>query len=142
MLYVALPGELWAVHRVELYVEGVPEDLAQQGREALGHYGALAGGTAHLLIRDGIALPSSLHDWGSAQDRPAAELGGWEPTLITIDGAAHLALRRDFDDVRAFATTFVAEHLLVLAPASEEVIRLVFRNDLDAPPQGWDQFGS
>jgi hypothetical protein len=141
LLYAALPGELWAVHRQELYTEGVPEDLAQQGRETLGHYGALASGTAHLLIGDEITLPPSLHEWGFAPDRPAAELGGWEPTLITIDGGAHLALRRDLDELRVFATTFGAEHLLALTPASEEVVRLVFRDDLDAPAPGWDQFG-
>ena len=30
---------------------------------------------------------------------------------------------------------------MVLTPASEEVVRLVHRDDLDAPPQGWDQSG-
>lgn len=142
MVYASRAGQLWAVHRLDLYVEGVPENLAQQGREALGQYGASAGDAAYVLIRDNVVLPPSLQEWGFARDRPAADLGGWEPTLITIDGDAHLALRRDFDEVRAFATTFVDEHLLVLAPASEEVVRLVSRDDLDAPTPGWDQFGS
>ena len=140
MLY-SCAGELWAVHRQGLAIPGVPEDLAQQARELLGDYGSLAGGTGHLLLGDGVALPPSLEKWASARDRPAAELGGWEPTLVTIDDGAHLALRRDFDDLRAFATTFGDEHLIVLTPVSEEVVRLVHRDDLDAPPPGWDQFG-
>ena len=141
MLYVSRPGELWALHRRILAIPGVPDDLAQQARELLGDYGAFVGGAGFLLLFDDVTLPPELEKWSSHRDRPAAELGGWEPTLITIDDREVLALRRDFDEVRAFATTFGGEHLSVLAPASEGVVRLVHRDDLDAPPFGWDQFG-
>lgn len=141
MLYATRPGELWAVHRQGLAIPGVPEDLARQAGELLGDYGSQAGGTGHLLLGDGVALPPSLEKWASARDRPAAELGGWEPTLVEIDAGVHLALRRDLDDLRVFATTFGGEHLIVLTPAREEVVRLAHRDDLDAPPPGWDRSG-
>lgn len=141
MLYVSRHAELWAVHRQGLAFPGVPDDSAQQARELLGDYGGLAGCTGHLLLGAGVALPPSLEQWGGAPDRPAAELGGWEPTLLTIDNMAYLALRRNFDDVRALATTFGGEHLSVLTPAAEDVVRLVHRDHLDAPPLGSDQFG-
>jgi hypothetical protein len=141
MLYAARPGELWAVYREELAVPGVPQDPAQQARELLGEYGSMLHGAGHLLVGDGVALPPSLEAWAIAQDRPAAELGGWEPSLVTVDGEAHLALRRDFGDLRFFATTFGGGHLIALTPGSQAVASLLRRDDLDAPAPGWDQFG-
>jgi hypothetical protein len=70
-----------------------------------------------------------------------AQLGSWIPCLVAIDGVAQLAVSRDFDGVRAFATTLAGEHLTIVAPSSESMVTLVHRSDLDAPPPGKDHLG-
>ena len=137
-LYARRPDEPRGVLRQEVSTAGVPDDLVEQGEELLGRYGVLVGGAADQLDSAGVSLPAELQRWGTAQDRPAAELGGWEPTLIAVDGVAHLALRRPFDEVCAYAITFRHEHIIVIAPTAEDAIRLVHRTDLDVSAPGWE----
>jgi hypothetical protein len=58
-------------------------------------------------------------------DVPMADLGGWTPALISIYHEAQLALNRDFDPLRAAATTWLGRHVVCIAPSSKEPLRLV-----------------
>jgi hypothetical protein len=106
-----------------------PDDLAEEASELLADYGALAHGLGYMLVVDGVTLPSAYHHWATVPDIPAAELGGWEMTLIAIDGAAHLAMGRHFDDHRFYATTYADCHLAIVAPTSAAPIELVTVSD-------------
>lgn len=138
MLYAARSGAAWAVLLMELVY---PDDLEQESDQLLGHYGASAHGVGHLLLGVDVQLSPSLEQWASAQHVPAAQLGSWVPCLVSIDGAAQLALARDFDDLRVFATTWAGQHVTILTPSTEDIVTLVRRDDLNAPPPGWDQYG-
>lgn len=137
MLFTSSPGEVWATIWQDLTY---PDDIPLESDQLLGHYGALVHGAGHLLLGDGVQLPPELHEWAFAPDRPAAELGGWEPQLLLVDGATQLALTREFGGLRAFASTSSGRHLLVLAPSSVAVPELV-HGPVDAPPFGHDQHG-
>jgi hypothetical protein len=137
MLFTSSPGEVWAAIWQDLTF---PDDLALESDQLLGHYGALVHGAGHALLVDGVQLPPELHEWAFAPDRPAAELGGWEPQLLLVDGATRLSLRREFGGVRAFASTLPGRNVVVFAPSSVAVPKLV-TGPVDAPPFGHDQFG-
>lgn len=98
-----------------------PADVAEESAELLGLYGAAAHGIGHLLLGDGVGLPAELQRWASAPDRPAAELGGWQPALITVDERASLALTREFGDQRLFVSTLGGRHVTGLAPRAAAV---------------------
>ncbi len=139
MLFASSPGEVWAVLIQDLVFA---DDVGQESDQLLGHYGADVHGMGHLLRGDGVPLPPSLEKWATVPDVPMAQLGGWVPGLITIGGAAQLALTRNFDEVRVHATTWAGQHLMVLCPAELPIAAaLVHRSDLNAPPPGWDQHG-
>lgn len=138
MLFTASPSEVWATIWQDLTY---PDDLALESDQLLGHYGALVGGTGHQLLNEGVHLPRELEQWATARDRPAAELGGWEPGLMLLDGATRLSLGRRFGGVRAFATTLPDRNLIVFAPSSVAVPELV-TGPVDAPPFGYDQSGA
>jgi hypothetical protein len=89
-----------------------------------------------------VRLPSSLEQWSTAPGLPMAQLGSWVPRLISIDEHSHLALTRDFDGLRIFATTWTDQHLTVVVPSTESTAILRQQGNLDAPPPGWDQHGS
>ena len=137
-LYASPPGAVWAVMLTELVFPG---DLEQESKQLLGLYGASAGGAGHLLLGDGVQLPPTLERWATVPDVPAAQLGSWVACLVSIDGAEQLALSRDFQGSRVFATTWSGRHLTVLVPSAETTVALRHRSDVDAPPLGWDQRG-
>ncbi|HEY0487689.1 MAG TPA: hypothetical protein VGD72_15690 [Mycobacteriales bacterium] len=138
MLYTSRPDGIWAVLRAE---RTHPADLDQESGELLGLYGASAHGVGHLLLGDAVRLPPSLEQWSTAPTVPMAQLGSWVPRLLSIDGASQLALTRDFDGLRVFATTWSDQHLTVVAPSTESTAVLRQHDELDAPPPGWDQHG-
>jgi hypothetical protein len=128
LLFAVRPGEVLAVLTEEpLY----PNDLALENRELLGAFGAAVHGIGHLLIGAGVPLPPNLTHWSTVPDVPMADLGGWTPTLISIDDKIQLALNRDFDPLQAVATTWLGRHVVCIAPSSEKPVRLV-RGDFDA----------
>jgi hypothetical protein len=135
MLFASCPGGVWATLFQDLTYA---DDPAAESAELLGLYGALVHGAGHLLLGDGVQLPPELEYWATAPDRPAAELGAWEPRLVLVEGSPRLFLGRNFDGVRAFASTWSGRHVIVLAPSSEALPALVTR-EVDAPPPGWDQ---
>jgi hypothetical protein len=137
MLFTSSPGEVWATIWQDLTY---PDDIPLESDQLLGHYGALVHGAGQQLLGDGVQLPPELEHWATLPDRPASELGGWEPCLMLIDGATRLCLRRDFSGVRAFATTFPSRNLLVFVPSTVAVPELV-TGPVDAPPFGYDQHG-
>lgn len=137
MLFTSSPGEVWATIGEDLTF---PDDPALESDQLLGHYGAFVGGAGYQLLGDGVQLPRELEQWSTERDRPAAELGGWQPGLMLIDGSTRLSLTREFGSLRAFASTFSGRHLLVLAPSSVAVPELV-TGPVDAPPFGYDQHG-
>jgi hypothetical protein len=138
MLYAAPPGEVWAVEDTELVFA---DDLDQESKELLSLFGAMVHRIGHALTRDNVPLPATLQTWATTPDVPMARLGKWAPGLISVDGTAHLALSRSFDTIRAFATTWSAQHLAILTPATQTTATLVHRDDLDVPPHGYDQHG-
>jgi hypothetical protein len=135
LLFAVRPGGVWAVLTQELVSA---DDLALESGELLGLYGAAVHGVGHLLLGAGVALPTELEHWATAPDVPMAALGSWIPRVISIDGSAQLALGRDFDSLRAVATTGAGRHVLCIAPSAQTVVKLV-TGDLDAPD--WDQQG-
>lgn len=137
MLFASCPGEVWAVLTEDLVYA---DDHALESDQLLGSYGALASGVGHLLLGAGVQLPSELKQWATARDRPAADLGGWAPGLVLVDALPRLALSRDFDGLRVFATTLSGQHLGVVVPPAETIPALVMR-EVDAPVPGWDQHG-
>lgn len=137
MLFTSSPGEVWATMGQDV-IYG--DDPALESDQLLAHYGALVHGIGHLLLGADVQLPPELQEWAFAPDRPAAELGGWEPQLLLVDGTTRLSLRREFGGLRAFASTSSGRHLLVLAPSSVAVPELV-TGPVDAPPSGHDQHG-
>ncbi|MCW2568156.1 MAG: hypothetical protein JWN54_2253 [Mycobacterium sp.] len=139
MLYASGPDGIWAVLRAD---RTYPADLDQESAELLGLYGASVHGVGHLLLGDDVRLPSSLEQWSTAPGLPMAQLGSWVPRLISIDEHSHLALTRDFDGLRIFATTWTDQHLTVVVPSTESTAVLRQQGNLDAPPPGWDQHGS
>jgi hypothetical protein len=139
MLYTTRPDGIWAVLRAE---RTHPDDLGQESEELLGLYGASVHGVGHLLLGDDVRLPPSLERWSTAPNVPMAQLGPWVPRLISIDEFSHLALTRDFDGLRIFATTWTDQHLTIVVPSTEPTAVLLRQEDLDAPPPGWDQHGS
>jgi hypothetical protein len=139
MLYASGPDGIWAVLRAD---RTYPADLDQESAELLGLYGASVHGIGHLLLGDDVRLPSSLEQWSTAPGLPMAQLGSWVPRLISIDEHSHLALTRDFDGLRIFATTWTDQHLTVVVPSTESTAILRQQGNLDAPPPGWDQHGS
>jgi hypothetical protein len=139
MLYASRPDGIWAVLRTE---RTHPADLDQESDELLGLYGASVHGVGHLLRGDDVRLPSNLEQWSTAPSVPMAQLGSWAPCLISIDEYSHLALTRDFDGLRVFATTWTDQHLTIVVPSTESTAVLLHHQHLDAPPPGWDQHGS
>lgn len=137
MLYVSRPDGVWAVLATD---RTFPDDLAQESAELLGLYGAAVHGIGHLLLGDEICLPRDLEQWAMTPNLPMAQLGGWNPVLISVDGDACLALARDFGSHRVYTTTLGDSHLTVLAPADSTVI-LHSSDSLTAPPRGWDSHG-
>lgn len=136
MLYASAPGEVWAIARDEpVYV-----DLAQESDQLRAHYGAFVEGIGYGLFQENVPLPPRFEKWAAERDVPAARIGPWIPRLISIDGAGHLALSRDYEHLRVFATTSVGQHLTILAPAAEPTVTLVHR-ELDVEPPGWGQSG-
>lgn len=137
MLYVARPDGVMAVLVTD---RTFASDLAQESAELLGLYGAAAHGIGHLLLGDEIRLPRDLEQWATTPNVPAAQLGGWYPVLISIDGKACLALARSFESHCVYATTLGDSHLTVLAPTDCPVI-LRASYSLNAPPREWDRHG-
>lgn len=138
MLYASYPGAVWAVLLSELVY---PDDVEQESDQILGHFGAFAHGVGHLLLGDGVQLSASLEQWATVPNVPMAQLGSWVPCLVSIDGSAQLALHRDFDGLRVFASTWSARHLTIVTPSREVTATLVHRDDLAVPPPGHDQHG-
>jgi hypothetical protein len=138
VIYASHPDGVWAVHLTELVY---PNNLELESDQILAHLGSAVGGIGYLLLQRDVGLSASLEHWSTAQGRPAAELGGLVPALISIDGSAQLALRRDFDGLRIFATTWSGRHLTVITPTAGLTAALVHRDDLDLPPPGHDQRG-
>lgn len=138
MLFASPPGEVWAVLTQDL---AFGDDVGQESHELLGLYGAAVHGAGHVLLGERVLLPPGLERWATVPDVPMAQLGGWAAGLVTIGGAAQLALSRDFDQVRVHATTWGGQHLTVLCPSYVVEAALVHRGDLNAPPPGWDQHG-
>ena len=138
LLYAARADGIWAVLVSE---RTFPDDLGQESHEALGLYAASATGAGHLLLGDGVALPAELAQWSTAPTAPLSQLGPWEPCLISVNRSAQLALSHDFGGLRAWATTCADRHITALTPSSDPLPALVERDDLDAPPPGWDQHG-
>lgn len=122
LLYVARPEGIWAALTTGRTFEG---DLAQESAELLGLYGAAVHGIGHLLLSDDVRLPPDLEQWAIAPRIPMAELGGWVPALLSLDGQAYLSLARGFGDHRAYAATLADGHLAVVAPAAETPLMLV-----------------
>lgn len=138
MIYASGLDGVWAVAVTERTFR---DDLVEESRELMGLYGALVHGIGHLLLSDGVSLPPKLAEWSTAPSVPLAQLGLWEPSLVSIDGASQLALTRDFDNARVFMTTHVDQHVIALSPSSELTAVLSHRDDLHAPAAGWDQHG-
>ena len=131
MLYVANPAGVRAVLQME---RTFPGDLHQEAAEMLGFFGGNVSGLGNLLAGEGVQLPPALHRWATAPDVPSAELGGWRPTLLSVDGLAVLALAREFGSgpgCTAYATVANDDYLTVLTPASDAPVELVRRSDLD-----------
>jgi hypothetical protein len=137
VLYASRPGQLWAIHLTQL----VHSDTQQESTELLGLYGSAAEGIGYSLLKHGQSLPPSLEEWATARSVPAADLGGWQPTLVTIDGQAHLALTRTFETVNVFATTWNDQHVTALTPATETVAHLIHTDLPDVQPPDWEQSG-
>jgi hypothetical protein len=137
MLFTSSPGEVWATIWRDLTY---PDDLTLESDQLLAHYGAPVGGAGHQLLSEGVHLPPELERWATARDRPAAELGRWEPQLLLVDGATRLSLRREFGGVRAFASTLPGRNLIVVTPSSVALPELL-TGPVDALPFGYDQRG-
>jgi hypothetical protein len=145
-LFAPRHGAVWAVMRSS---ESASSSLEERGHHVLAGYAGLAAGIGSILHVADIPLSPSLEQWAN-HTGAGAELGGWEPTLISIEGVAQLAMSRQFDDLRVFATTVsmhdrvvdgfpseIREDLTILTPASETVGRLVHRDDI--PARNFDQ---
>lgn len=134
VLYDAHSAGVRAVLQME---RTFPGDSRQEAAEMVGFFGAHVSGLGNLLVGEGVRLPTALHQWATAPDVPMAQLGGWRPTLLSIDGRALLALARDFGSGQgctAYATVVDDEYLTVLAPASDAPVELASRSDLDTQP--------
>jgi len=116
--YAVRADGVWAVRTGQFIY---PADSAEESAQLLSIYGGAAHGLAHQLLQAGVGLPAELERWATVPDRPAAALGGWEPTLITIDDQASLGLTREFGGEYVFASTLAGRHISGLAPRGASV---------------------
>ncbi|MCB2413157.1 hypothetical protein LGT39_09915 [Demequina sp. TTPB684] len=131
-LYTQSPDGLFAV-----LVRGPSSpDSREESSQLLSHYGANVEGLGYLLSLVPVPLSPALERWSTARDVPAADIGGGEPVLISIDGAAQLALSWRFDFLRAYATTYRGDQIAFIAPAQFERIELTQTPAPTAPSEG------
>ncbi len=131
-LYAQSPDGLFAV----LARGQFSPDLIEESFHLLSNYGGNVEAVGYLLSTVPVPLSPALERWSTVRDVPAADIGVGVPVLISIDGAAQLALSWRFDFLRAYATTYRGVQIAVIAPAQFEPIELTQTQATTASSEG------